>query len=282
MGKRQADRRRACAKSPPATSRSKCWRSPKSRRRQPASELEHAVGFPRPAARARGLIPARPLRGPMDYASSILGFLPGGRRSTGISQLLDKLETYLPPAQIERVREAYEFGAETPPGAEARFRRTLHHAPGRGRRHPRRSASRRRHAGRRHPARRHRGHADGEGRDRRDIRPGGRRTRRRRQQTGSDPVQEPPGSAGRELPQDAARDGARHPRDHGQARRPHAQHAHPRRHAAGQAPPQRARDAGDLRADRRAAGPVRRQARTGGSRAFARSTRTATRCSSAN
>ena len=48
----------------------------------------------------------------MDYASSILGFLPGGRRSTGISQLLDKLETYLPPAQVERVREAYEFGAE--------------------------------------------------------------------------------------------------------------------------------------------------------------------------
>ena len=48
----------------------------------------------------------------MDYASSILGFLPGGRRATGISQLLDKLETYLPPSQIERVREAYEFGAE--------------------------------------------------------------------------------------------------------------------------------------------------------------------------
>jgi RelA/SpoT family (p)ppGpp synthetase len=48
----------------------------------------------------------------MDYASSLLGFLPGGRRTTGISQLLDKLETYLPPAQVERVREAYEFGAE--------------------------------------------------------------------------------------------------------------------------------------------------------------------------
>jgi GTP diphosphokinase / guanosine-3',5'-bis(diphosphate) 3'-diphosphatase len=48
----------------------------------------------------------------MDYASSILGFLPGGRRSTGISQLLDKLEGYLPPAQVERVREAYGFGAE--------------------------------------------------------------------------------------------------------------------------------------------------------------------------
>jgi GTP diphosphokinase / guanosine-3',5'-bis(diphosphate) 3'-diphosphatase len=48
----------------------------------------------------------------MDYASSILGFLPGGRRPTGISQLLDKLEGYLAPAQVERVREAYDFGAE--------------------------------------------------------------------------------------------------------------------------------------------------------------------------
>src|SRR5471032_2593879 len=48
----------------------------------------------------------------MDYASSILGFLPGGRRSTGISQLLDKLEAYLSPAQVEQVREAYDFGAE--------------------------------------------------------------------------------------------------------------------------------------------------------------------------
>jgi ppGpp synthetase/RelA/SpoT-type nucleotidyltranferase len=48
----------------------------------------------------------------MDYASSILGFLPGGRRSTGISELLDKLEAYLAPPQVERVREAYEFGAE--------------------------------------------------------------------------------------------------------------------------------------------------------------------------
>ncbi len=48
----------------------------------------------------------------MDYASSLLGFLPGGRRSTGIGQLLDKLESYLPPPQVERVREAYDFGAE--------------------------------------------------------------------------------------------------------------------------------------------------------------------------
>ena len=48
----------------------------------------------------------------MDYASSILGLIPGVRRSTGIGGLLDKVEAYLPPAQVERVREAYEFGAE--------------------------------------------------------------------------------------------------------------------------------------------------------------------------
>jgi RelA/SpoT family (p)ppGpp synthetase len=52
----------------------------------------------------------------MDYASSILGLLPTGRRAIGLSQLLNKLETYLPPAQVERVREAYEFGAEAHEG----------------------------------------------------------------------------------------------------------------------------------------------------------------------
>jgi RelA/SpoT family (p)ppGpp synthetase len=44
----------------------------------------------------------------MDYASSLLSFLPGGRRSPGISQLIAKLEEYLPPEQVERVQEAYE------------------------------------------------------------------------------------------------------------------------------------------------------------------------------
>ena len=42
----------------------------------------------------------------MDYASSILGLLPTGRRSVGVTQLLNKLETYLPPAQVDRVRDA--------------------------------------------------------------------------------------------------------------------------------------------------------------------------------
>jgi GTP pyrophosphokinase len=47
----------------------------------------------------------------MDYASSLLSFLPGGRRAPGISQLLTKLEAYLPPEQVERVQEAYELAS---------------------------------------------------------------------------------------------------------------------------------------------------------------------------
>ena len=41
----------------------------------------------------------------MDYASSFLGFLPTVRRSIGVTQLLNKLESYLPPAQVDRVRD---------------------------------------------------------------------------------------------------------------------------------------------------------------------------------
>jgi guanosine-3',5'-bis(diphosphate) 3'-pyrophosphohydrolase len=52
----------------------------------------------------------------MDYASSLLGLLPTGRRSIGVTQLVNKLETYLPPAQVDRVREAYEFGAQAHEG----------------------------------------------------------------------------------------------------------------------------------------------------------------------
>jgi RelA/SpoT family (p)ppGpp synthetase len=45
----------------------------------------------------------------MSYASSILGLLPGGRRAPGVGQLISKIEAYLPPDQVERVREAYEY-----------------------------------------------------------------------------------------------------------------------------------------------------------------------------
>ena len=52
----------------------------------------------------------------MDYASSLLSFLPGGRRSPGISQLIAKAEAYLPPEQVERVQEAYELAQEAHKG----------------------------------------------------------------------------------------------------------------------------------------------------------------------
>src|SRR5439155_1110704 len=46
----------------------------------------------------------------MDYASSLLGLLPGGRRTPGLKELLASVGTYLPPEQVARIREAAEFG----------------------------------------------------------------------------------------------------------------------------------------------------------------------------
>jgi RelA/SpoT family (p)ppGpp synthetase len=47
----------------------------------------------------------------MDYASSLLGLLPGTRRTPGLKELLATADKYLPPEQVERIREAAEFGA---------------------------------------------------------------------------------------------------------------------------------------------------------------------------
>jgi guanosine-3',5'-bis(diphosphate) 3'-pyrophosphohydrolase len=49
----------------------------------------------------------------MDYASSLLGLIPGSsaRRTPGLKELLAKVEVYLPPEQVERIREAADFGA---------------------------------------------------------------------------------------------------------------------------------------------------------------------------
>jgi len=47
----------------------------------------------------------------MDYASSLLGLLPGTRRTPGLKELLAKVGRYLPADQVERVRTAAEFGA---------------------------------------------------------------------------------------------------------------------------------------------------------------------------
>ncbi|MBV8740341.1 MAG: bifunctional (p)ppGpp synthetase/guanosine-3',5'-bis(diphosphate) 3'-pyrophosphohydrolase [Sinobacteraceae bacterium] len=52
----------------------------------------------------------------MDYASSLLGLLPGGRRTPGLKELLSSVETYLPQEQVERIREAAEFGASAHKG----------------------------------------------------------------------------------------------------------------------------------------------------------------------
>ena len=53
-------------------------------------------------------------------ASSLLGFLPGGRRAPGIKQLLSKLEGYLPPDDVERVREAFEYAEAAHSGQKRR------------------------------------------------------------------------------------------------------------------------------------------------------------------
>ncbi len=52
----------------------------------------------------------------MDYASSLLGLLPGARRTPGLKELLAAVGTYLPPEQVRRIEEAAEFGASAHKG----------------------------------------------------------------------------------------------------------------------------------------------------------------------
>jgi len=56
----------------------------------------------------------------MSYATTLLGFLPGGRRAPGIAQLVSKLESYLPPDQVDRVREAYDIADAAHKGQKRR------------------------------------------------------------------------------------------------------------------------------------------------------------------
>jgi guanosine-3',5'-bis(diphosphate) 3'-pyrophosphohydrolase len=56
----------------------------------------------------------------MDVTSSLRSLLPYGRRSIGISQLISKLEGYLPPAEVERVQEAYDFAFSAHQGQRRR------------------------------------------------------------------------------------------------------------------------------------------------------------------
>ncbi len=56
----------------------------------------------------------------MDVTSSLRSLLPYGRRSIGISQLISKLEGYLPPPEVERVQEAYDFAFQAHEGQRRR------------------------------------------------------------------------------------------------------------------------------------------------------------------
>ena len=96
------------------------------------------------------------------------------------------------------------------------------------------------------------------------LRQGRGRAGRRRLEDRPHRVRDAAARAGRELQEDAARDGARRARHPHQARRPPAQHAHARRRARGEAGADRARDARDLRAHRQPAGPERHLLRARG------------------
>ncbi len=54
----------------------------------------------------------------MDYAATLLSKLPGSslRRHKGLQQLIDTVEAYMPPEQIEQVLKAYEVGAKAHEG----------------------------------------------------------------------------------------------------------------------------------------------------------------------
>jgi GTP diphosphokinase / guanosine-3',5'-bis(diphosphate) 3'-diphosphatase len=56
----------------------------------------------------------------VDVTSSLRSLLPYGRRSIGISQLIAKLEGYLPPAEVERVQDAYDFAFSAHQGQRRR------------------------------------------------------------------------------------------------------------------------------------------------------------------
>ena len=187
----------------------------------------------------------------MDVRSSLRSLLPV-RKTLHRHQPADRQARGLPARRGRRARPGrLRLRLPGPRGPAPPLGRALHHPPGRRRRPARRPAPRRADA-RSRPSSTTSSRTRPTLKDEITTRFGAdvARARRRRQQARPDPVQQPRRGAGRELPQDAARDGARHPRHHRQARRPHPQHAHARRHAARQAPQHRARDARDLRADR--------------------------------
>ena len=125
--------------------------------------------------------------------------------------------------------EAYHFSEAAHAGQFRKSRRAVHLAPARGRRHPRASGTSTPQAliaALLHDVIEDTAVTKDEISE--QLRQAGRRAGRRRLQARPDRVRDARGRAGRELPQDAARDGARRARHPDQARRPPAQHAHAR------------------------------------------------------
>ena len=77
----------------------------------------------------------------MDYASTLLQLLPSARRLPGLRELINSIEAYLPAEQVERVR-GRGIRRRSARGPEAALGRALHHASARGRADPRRAAPR--------------------------------------------------------------------------------------------------------------------------------------------
>src|SRR4029453_13909635 len=144
----------------------------------------------------------------MDVTSSLRSLLPYGRRSIGINQLISKLETYLPPEQVERVQDSYDFAFQAHDGQRRRSGEPYIT-------HPVAVAdlladlkldAQTMTAAILHDVMEDTPNTQGE--DHGALRSGGRRAGRRRQQARPGPVPQPRRGAGRKLPQDAARHGA--------------------------------------------------------------------------
>jgi guanosine-3',5'-bis(diphosphate) 3'-pyrophosphohydrolase len=56
----------------------------------------------------------------MDYAGSLLQLLPSARRKPGLRDLIQGVDTYLAPEQVQRIRDAAEFGATAHEGQKRR------------------------------------------------------------------------------------------------------------------------------------------------------------------
>ena len=139
--------------------------------------------------------------------------------------LLEKVRGYSPEADLELLRRAYVFSALEHKGQVRHSGRALPRPSARGRQHPRRHEAGRRLRRRRPAPRRRRGHADHHRADPRARSAPTSRTSSKASPRSARSRSRPAKSGRRELPQDAAGDGRRHPRHPRQARRPPAQHA---------------------------------------------------------